>query len=315
MSSAPFVCASSQTTPRAATSSPCAIAEPGTLQKVGDLAELFGSQPGAQEKNFIPPSNLILLGSKLLQPQNSQTLRFNAPAKPGVYPYVCLYPGHWRRMHGALYVVEDLDEYLADPEGYVAKEKIAPVDELLKFNRPRTEWKLADLAPTVDELDKGGRSFARGKQIFNVAACISCHKFDNAGQDFGPDLLKLDSKEFKAPADVLKHLLDPSLRIEDKYKSYKFDLLAGGSFTGMVLEKTPTGDYKVIENPLAKAESRLIKKDDLDGAPKPSMVSIMPKGLLDKLTKDEILDLLAYVWARADPKHKYFAGGDHKHGH
>ncbi len=292
-----------------------AIAEPGTLEKVGDLAELFGSQPGAQEKHFIPPSDLILLGSKLLQPQSSQNLRFTAPAKAGVYPYVCLYPGHWRRMHGALYVVEDLDEYLADPEAYVAKEKIAPVDELLKFNRPRTEWKLADLAPTVDELDKGGRSFARGKQIFNVAACISCHKFDNAGQDFGPDLLKLDSKEFKAPADVLKHLLDPSLRIEDKYKSYKFDLLAGGSFTGMVLEKTPGGDYKVIENPLAKAESRLIKKDDLDGAPKPSPVSIMPKGLLDKLTKDEILDLLAYVWARADPKHKYFAGGDHKHGH
>jgi len=185
----------------------------------------------------------------------------------------------------------------------------------LKFNRPRTEWKLADLAPTVDELDKGGRSFARGKQIFNVAACISCHKFDNAGQDFGPDLTKLDTKEFKSPADVLKHLLEPSLRIEDKYKSYKFDLLTGGSFTGMVLEKTPGGDYKVIENPLAKAESRLIKKDDHDGSPKPSPVSIMPTGLLDKLTKDEILDLLAYVWAKADPKHKYFQGGNHKHGH
>ncbi len=292
-----------------------AILEPGTLQKVGDLAELFGSQPGAQEKNFIPPSRDILLESKLLQPQNSQVLRFAAPAKPGVYPYVCLYPGHWRRMHGALYVVADLDEYLADPEAYVVKEKIAPVDELLKFNRPRTEWKLADLAPAVDELDKGGRSFARGKQIFNVAACISCHKFDNAGQDFGPDLTKLDAKEFKGPADVLKHLLEPSLRIDDKYKSYKFDLLAGGSFTGMVLEKTPGGDYKVIENPLAKAESRLIKKEDLDGAPKPSPMSIMPKGLLDKLSKDEILDLLAYVWAKADPKHKYFAGDGHKHGH
>ena len=291
------------------------IVQPGALAKVGEEGEVFGTQPGAQERNFVPPSKEILLGSKLLQPQNGQTLRFQAPAKAGVYPYVCTYPGHWRRMHGALYVVADLDEYLADPEEYVAKEKIAPVDELLKFNRPRTEWKLADLAPTVDELDKGGRSFARGKQIFNVAACISCHKFDNAGQDFGPDLTKLDAKEFQKPADVLKHILEPSLRIEDKYKSYKFDLLAGGTLTGMVLEKTPGGDYKVIENPLAKAESKLIKKDDLDGAPKPSPVSIMPKGLLDKLTKDEILDVLAYVWSKADPKHKYFAGGEHKHGH
>jgi hypothetical protein len=29
-------------------------------------------------------------------------------------------------------------------------------------------------------------------------------------------------------------------------------------------------------------------------------VSIMPKGLLDKLTRDEVLDLIAYVAARGD---------------
>jgi hypothetical protein len=40
----------------------------------------------------------------------------------------------------------------------------------------------------------------------------------------------------------------------------------------------------------------------------------MPKGLLDKLTKDEILDLIAYVAAHGDPKHKLFAG-DAGHGH
>ena len=40
--------------------------------------------------------------------------------------------------------------------------------------------------------------------------------------------------------------------------------------------------------------------------------SPMPKGLLDKLTKDEILDLTAYVWSKADPHHKLFQG-HHKH--
>jgi hypothetical protein len=80
----------------------------------------------------------------------------------------------------------------------------------------------------------------------------------------------------------------------------------------MVLEKTPTA-YKVIENPLAKAEARTIKVDDLEGDPKPSPSSIMPKGLLDKLTKDEILDLLSYVLAKGDPKHRMFQGG-HDHG-
>ena len=39
----------------------------------------------------------------------------------------------------------------------------------------------------------------------------------------------------------------------------------------------------------------------------------MPKGALDKLTREEILDLLAYVIARGDAKHPLFQGG-HDHG-
>ena len=47
------------------------------------------------------------------------------PTKPGVYPYVCTYPGHWRRMYGAFYVVEDIAAYLADPTGYLAAHPLA----------------------------------------------------------------------------------------------------------------------------------------------------------------------------------------------
>jgi hypothetical protein len=35
----------------------------------------------------------------------------------------------------------------------------------------------------------------------------------------------------------------------------------------------------------------------------------MPKGLLDRLTKEEILDLMAYVLSGANPKHKAFGDG------
>ncbi len=287
------------------------IVQPGSLEEVGNAAELFGTTPGAQEKNFVPPSGKVLLASKLLQPRESQSLRFTAPTVPGVYPYVCTYPGHWRRMFGALYVVADLDEYLADTDAYVAKKPLPASDELLKYLRPRTEWKHDELATALPELDKGGRSFAHGKQLFTVATCVSCHKYDGQGQEFGPDLSKLDAKVFVKPDDLLKHILEPSLRIEDKYKTYAFNLSSGATVNAMVVEKTATGDYKVIENPLARAETRLIKASDLDEAPKASMTSMMPKGLLDKLTKDEILDLMAYLLANADAKHRYFAGDHH----
>ena len=39
-----------------------------------------------------------------------------------------------------------------------------------------------------------------------------------------------------------------------------------------------------------------------------STTSIMPLGLLSKLTREEILDLLAYVYAKGDKKHELFEG-------
>src|SRR5207237_10055107 len=132
------------------------IAVPGALEEVGNAAGAFGTQPGAAERNYVPRvPGKVLLASKLLQPQNAQQLRFEAPKEPGVYPYVCTYPGHWRRMYGAMYVVPDLDEYLADPEGYLAKNPLPVKDDLLKFSRPRTEWKYDDLAASVAKVEAG----------------------------------------------------------------------------------------------------------------------------------------------------------------
>jgi hypothetical protein len=69
----------------------------------------------------------------------------------------------------------------------------------------------------------------------------------------------------------------------------------------------------VIENPLASTKPLELKETAIIEQKKLA-TSIMPKGLLDKLTRDEILDLLAYVWGKADPKAKYF-GDPHAHGH
>ncbi|MEZ6147441.1 MAG: plastocyanin/azurin family copper-binding protein [Planctomycetaceae bacterium] len=85
-----------------------AIIAPGTLEEIGELAEETGRDPDAKDRHYVPRSDKVLLASRLLEPGQSQALTFQAPAEPGVYPYVCTYPGHWRRMHGALYIVEDL---------------------------------------------------------------------------------------------------------------------------------------------------------------------------------------------------------------
>jgi putative heme-binding domain-containing protein len=285
------------------------LVQPGSLEEIGTLAEAQATEPGALERNYVPKSAKIILHSRLIQSRESQTLTFTAPSQPGVYPYVCTYPGHWRRMFGAMYVVEDLDEYRADPEGYLAAHPLPVRDELLKFNRPRKEWAFAELEPAVPEA-LSGRSFANGKQMFQIANCIACHKVNGVGTEIGPDLTKLDAK--LKPAEVLRDILEPSWRINEKYQTLVFDLKSGRQMTGLILEETPT-KLKVIENPLAKADPVILDKSDINGRER-SLTSMMPKGLLDKLTREEILDLLAYVVARGDEHAAVYHGG-HQHEH
>jgi putative heme-binding domain-containing protein len=285
------------------------VTQPGALEEIGTLAEATATQPGALERHYVPSSKKILHASRLLQPREVQKLSFTAPTQPGVYPYVCTYPGHWRRMYGAMYVVKDLDEYLADPDAYLAKNPLPAKDELLKFTRPRKEWKYEDLVASVEKLE-GGRSFSNGKQMFQVATCVACHKMNGVGTEIGPDLTKLDPKQQK-PAEILRDILEPSFRINEKYQSYVFETQAGKVFTGMILEETPQM-VKIIENPLAKAEPIILKPADIADKKK-SPTSIMPKGLLDQLTHEEILDLVAYIYARGDANHAVFRG-EHEHG-
>jgi putative heme-binding domain-containing protein len=287
------------------------ITQPGAMEEIGLMSEANAQQPGFAERQYVPQSNKILASSKLLQPRDSQKLSFTAPRQSGVYPYVCTYPGHWRRMYGALYVVDDLDAYEAAPEAYLAAKHIAPVDPLLKDRRPRTEWKYEDLVDAVADL-KHGRNFAAGKQMFTVANCIACHKLDGTGNQFGADLNALTKTEPKPTLpDILKSILEPSDKINEKFQTNVFVLFSGKTITGLVVEES--GDViKVVENPLVSTMPVEIKRSDVEERQR-SKTSMMPKGLLDKLTRDEILDLIAYVAAAGNKGHMLFHADGHHH--
>ena len=172
-----------------------AIVQPGSLEEVGLLAEATARDADAKDRNFVPKSDKVLSSSRLLGPGESQALSYEVPQKPGVYPYVCTYPGHWRRMYGALYVVASLEEYQANPVAYLAANPLPISDELLKSVGRNTEWKFDDLIGDVKKLP-AGRSFEVGKNLFKVANCVGCHKLNNEGRELGPDLTKIDPNKF-----------------------------------------------------------------------------------------------------------------------
>lgn len=286
-----------------------AITLPGSLEEIGLLAEETAQDPDAMARQYIPKSNKILLSSQLLQPGKFQALSFEAPKKPGVYPYVCTYPGHWRRMYGALYVVEDLKAYRSDPAKYLASQNLPVKDKLLELIGKEREWKVDDIIEFVKPL-KAGRNYEVGLNAFKVANCMACHKVGEVGQQFGPELAKLDPKK-KTAEHILRSLINPSEQIEEKYLSNVFELDTGKTLTGMVVEETKD-TVKIIENPLAKAKPIVIKKNSIDER-RTLKESIMPKGLAGRLTREEILDLIAFVLSGGDKKHMLFKGHEHKH--
>jgi putative heme-binding domain-containing protein len=284
-----------------------AILKPGALEEVGKLAEETARTPDAIERHYIPVSDQILVGSKALSTGENQAIAFNVPNEPGVYPYVCTYPGHWRRMYGALYVVANIEEYQANPKAYLAANPLEIKDPLLKLNTRSRPWKFEELVGSVKPLPMR-RNFKVGKELFKVASCVACHKLNDEGRVFGPDLTKLEPKKQTA-AHILQSIIDPSKSIEDKYKSNIIILKSGRSITGMVVKETPDS-IEIVVDPLAKAKPTVIKKSDIDERVAKN-ISIMPKGLLDKLSQEEILDLIGYVFAKGDKKHKLFM--EHAH--
>ena len=127
---------------------------------------------------------------------------------------------------------------------------------------------------------------------------------------FGPDLAKLDDKK-RATTAILAAIIQPSKDIEEKFQSHAFVLDDGRVITGMIVAENDA-ELQVVINPLAKDKPTVIEKAWIE-ARKQSPVSLMPVGLLDRLSREEILDLVAFVVAAGNPKHALF--NDHSNHH
>ncbi|MEM8945115.1 MAG: PVC-type heme-binding CxxCH protein [Planctomycetota bacterium] len=281
------------------------LVKPGELSKVGIRAEQEATLPSAVARQYVPKLRQVLMSSDLLQPGSRQSIDFSAPKTPGMYPYVCTYPGHWRRMFGTLIVVKDIDQYNADPAGYLASNSIKPRDELLKFNRPLRNWKYEELRPSLDRV-ASDRNFNRGTALFQAASCGSCHSVPDGQKRFAPDLTKLDAK--RTTENILRSIIEPSHTIDAKYRMSKLLLDSGKVVVGLVVEETDAEVILIID-PLVSCEPTIVAKDEIEERYE-SDVSLMPAGLLDRFTEEEILELCAFVVSRGDKTHSVYRDGD-----
>jgi putative heme-binding domain-containing protein len=213
-------------------------------------------------------------------------------------------------MYGALYVVENLEQYQTDPAGYLANAGLLVQDKLLRMNTGQHEWKFEEFSAEIKSLPSG-RSWEVGKELFRAASCVGCHRLNGEGNVFGPDLALLNEKKHTVES-ILRSVLEPSREIDEKFQSNIFVLEDGRTITGMIVHETPD-EIQVVINPLAKDKPTILERQRITESRR-SDVSLMPTGLLDKLSREEVIDLIAYVYARGDRKHILFEGG-HVHHH
>ena len=72
------------------------------VMKVAQNAWALG--PDAVKKQFVPDGPEVLFHTRVLDPQQSDTITFSAPQNEGDYPYVCTLPGHAFSMKGKMRV-------------------------------------------------------------------------------------------------------------------------------------------------------------------------------------------------------------------
>jgi azurin len=81
-----------------------ALVKPGTLPRVGELANRLVADPDAVARHYIPDSDDVLVYTDVVLPRGEFTIHFRAPNEPGRYPYLCTFPAHWLVMNGEMIV-------------------------------------------------------------------------------------------------------------------------------------------------------------------------------------------------------------------
>lgn len=151
------------------------------------------------------------------------------------------------------------------------------------------EWTLEELLPKVEQL-LAEADPERGKKVFEKATCAKCHRVGQFGTGIGPDLSTLGNRFTRK--DILEAILQPSKTISDQYKTYTVLTTRGQIINGM---RAPDEDGKIVLL-LSDATTTKIPKDQVEEIVE-SSVSIMPEGLLNQLTPEEIADLVAFLEA------------------
>jgi putative heme-binding domain-containing protein len=151
----------------------------------------------------------------------------------------------------------------------------------------QSRWDFEQLVSYLDSHEGRFGDVVAGQEAYEKIQCSSCHQFDGVGESVGPNLTNLARRFNKR--EIIESILYPNHVVSDQFASKKVLMIDGRVIVGQVA--TQNGKMTIRD---ANSDVVEVTQDEVDQI-LPNTSSIMPSGLLDSLTLQEISDLMAYL--------------------
>lgn len=148
--------------------------------------------------------------------------------------------------------------------------------------------KVAFIRKLTSHLSENGGEYEEGSKLY-VQHCATCHQLAGIGESIGPALDNYDRGNLKF---WLPAIVAPSLEIREGYQTYLALTVDGRVVTGMVSAQ----DLSSVTIRTADAKQVKLERDELEEF-RAVKNSLMPEGILEKLTPKQVSDLFAFLRA------------------
>ena len=125
-----------------------------------------------------------------------------------------------------------------------------------------------------------------GKKLF-ASTCAGCHVLFAAGGHVGPDLTAYQRSDVEA---LVRNVVDPGAEVREGYEAFEVETKDERSLTGFIVER----DERVVVLRGLDGQNVSLQRADIAEL-KAASASLMPEGLLDQMTGQQVRDLFAYL--------------------
>jgi putative heme-binding domain-containing protein len=117
--------------------------------------------------------------------------------------------------------------------------------------------------------------------------CFACHKAKGAGMEVGPDLVTVKTRGREG---ILSAILEPHKEVAAQYIAYTFHSKENQTFAGVVTDDNATS----VTLKMMGGVAQTLQRTNVRGSSSTGQ-SLMPEGLEQGMTPQDMADLLAFI--------------------